>query len=442
MHVRGNAASMDADDTPRARLLLSIGGVLIVALAVRMAYFFAYMDNPGYPNDMDGNHAYAMNLLRYGVYGIKLKPTAFYPPGMALVLAAAYRMFGATFDVWMAVVVSLNVVICGLIWDIARRVFGPTEALIAGLIAAVYPQFLARTIVTDAKTLMQVGLCVGAWCLVREWQTGRRRWVFFAGLSFGVAYLGRSQLLLFPAFLPIWAYLRYRPDWARIRSATAIVILGMLPFMMGWIGRNYLTFGTFVAGSSGEGYPFASVNNPANYNSGRSRGLTMTDTAPSLFTIESGYVDADGRFNQRFVLLPELEQDRLFKEATFRWIRHNPGKMAILVLYKWKSLWLSPQSYSWPLWSRIFNVFLYLCVTLPFCVVGAYYVTRIDPPRAQPMIIWLVVAIYFTALHSAFEGELRHRIAFEPGMIILASAGMVFAYTRWCARALLRDTSA
>jgi hypothetical protein len=211
-------------------------------------------------------------------------------------------------------------------------------------------------------------------------------------------------------------------------TGAALIVVGMVQVMLGWIGRNYVTYGTFMAGSSGEGLPFAAVNNPVNYSRGRLRGLNMVDTAPSVFTTDSGYVDENGAFTLTFLRLPELEQDRLLKEATWRWIRQNPGKVAIMALFKWKAIWLSPQTYNWPRWARLFNWALYLGIVLPFCVVGVYYVTRVDSRLGAPMLIWPVIALYITALQTAFEGEIRHRIAFEPGMIILACAGLEYAY--------------
>ncbi len=404
--------------------------VFLVACAVRAAYLVAHIAVRWRISNADDYQTYAENILNFGVYGVGTTPTAWVPPGMALALAAVYKIFGVSFAAWAGFIIGINALTCCLIWDMARRVFGPREGLVAGLIAAVYPQFLYQTIHTDAKTIMLFGLCLGAWCLVREWQTERRRWIYMAGLAFGIAYLGRSQLLLLPAFLPIWAFLRYRPAWSKVRAAAAILVLSMGAIMMLWIGRNYLQFHSFIAGASGEGLPFAAVNNEANFNSGRLRGLNMLDTATSLFTVESGYVDGKGSFTQKFWDLRELDKDRLLKTATFDWIRHNPHKMAVMVLFKWKALWISPQNYGWPVWSRMFNIPLYLGVILPFAAVGAFYLWKTDRRRAQALLIWPVIALYITALHSVFEGEIRHRIAFEPGMIILAAAGLVYAIDR------------
>lgn len=400
--------------------------VFVIACAIRIAYLVAHISVRWQISNADDYQTYAENILNFGVFGVGTQPTAWVPPGMAVALAGFYKVFGVSFGAWAAFIILINVLTCCLIWDMARRVFGPKEGLVAGLIAAVYPQFLYQTIHTDAKTIMLFGLCIGAWCLVREWQSGHTRWIYLAGVALGVAYLGRTQLLLFPIVLPLWALLRYRSEWSKVRSSSAIIVLSMGLIMMLWVGRNYLQFNSFIPGSSGEGLPFAAVNNEANFNSGRLRGLNMLDTATSLFTVESGYVNGKGSFTQKFWDLPELEKNRLLKAATFDWIINNPHKMAVMILFKWKALWISPQNYGWPKWSRILNIPLYLGIVLPFAGVGLFYLWKIDRRPAQALLIWLVVALYITALHSVFEGEIRHRIAFEPGMIILASAGLVY----------------
>jgi 4-amino-4-deoxy-L-arabinose transferase-like glycosyltransferase len=410
---------------------LSLAVIVIVSSVIRIWYLFTYIGlQGGGISDDDSYHSFALNLLEYGVYGSGTQPTAFVPPGMALALAGVYKLFGVSFAAWAGCIIALNVLICVLIWDIARRVFGARTALVAGLIASVYPQFLFRTIHTDAKTLMLVGLCAGAWCLVREWESGRRRWIVLAGACFGIAYLARTQLVLLPLFLPIWAYLRYRPDRPKIRSAAALILLGAVPTMMVWTARNYAQFGAVIPGMSGEGLALASVNNEANYDSGRLRGLVNVNTASSLFTTESGYVDGNGQFTRKFLNLSEVEQNRLLKSASLHWVLTNPHKMLVMVLFKWKAVWVSPQSYNWPLWSRILNFALYLGVVLPFAVVGVYYVLRVKPATSGAVVIWAVIALYTTLLHAMFEGEIRHRMAFEPGLIILAAAGLVYAAGR------------
>lgn len=418
--------------TGRQSIWFDLSCVFVIACAVRIAYLVAHIAVRWQISNADDYQSYAVNILNFGVYGIGTQPSAWVPPGMALALAAVYKVFGVSFLTWAGFIIGANASTCCLIWDMARRVFGRREALVAGLIAAVYPQFLYQTIHTDPKTIMLFGLCLGAWCLVREWQSEQRRWIYLAGAAFGMAYLGRTQLLLLPAFLPVWAYLRYRPEWSKVRSASAIIVFSMAVFMMMWIGRNYLQFHSFIAGSSGEGLPFAAVNNEANYESGRLRGLNMLDTATSLFTADSGYVTHTRAFTQKFWDLPELEKNTLLKTATYNWIFSNPRKMAVLILFKWKALWLSPQNYGWPRWSRLLNIPLYLGIIWPFGCAGVYYIWKIDRRPAGALYIWAVVAMYITALHSVFEGEIRHRIAFEPGMIILASAGLVYVADRSC----------
>jgi 4-amino-4-deoxy-L-arabinose transferase-like glycosyltransferase len=415
--------------TPRYKItLVTMMAIVLLATAVRVSYLA--VEGPygaassSRMADLDSEHAYAQNILAFGVYGVGERPVALVPAGMAVALAGVYKVFGMSFVVDAAFLIVLNVAICCLIWDMARRMFGMMAGIIAGVIASVYPPLVFRTTHVDSKILMVLGLCLGAWCLVREWETGKVRWLWLAGVAFGFGYLGRTQLLLLPAFLPLWAYLRHGADWARVRTTTAVILVGMVPLMMIWVVRNYIQFDAFIPGISQQALAFASINNGAAYARGRLRGTNMLDTAASLFTPDTGLVDAAGNFTRQFYEMDPLERDRMLEARTWKWIRDNPGKMAIMVLFKWKALWLSPQTYQWPFWMRIFNIALYLGVILPFCVVGLRYLLKVNPRPAGAIGFWFVVALYTTVLQSVFEGEIRHRVAFEPGMIMLAAAGL------------------
>jgi len=373
-------------------------------------------------HDGESYHSYAVNLLEYGVFGIGEKATARVSPGISLVLALAYKIFGIHYWVWILCLQALGVATCCLIADTARRIFGIPAGMIAGFLAAIYPQFLYLAITTDGRSLSIFGLCLASWCLVKEWETSRKRWLLYAGMALGGAYLGRVQLLLFPAFLPLWAWARYR-NRRDVLPAVAWVALGLFLAMGGWTVRNYLTFGIFMPGGTEAGYAFASINNEKNFRSGRNRGQVMMDTAPAVFSPESRWVDPAGQWSREFMALTDQEKNHEFTKATWEWILHNPEKFVIHAAFKLKALWISGQNHAWPWWARPSNILLYGVCVMPAALYGMFQCLQKEPEKMAPFSFWLVLALYTTLLHVLFEGEIRHRSSFEPGILILAGYG-------------------
>jgi len=406
---------------PEKKIILT---TISLAIFARLLYWLetgaqAFRDSEGY-------NLFGINILNHGTFGIGDQPIAGISPGLSLCLALFYKICGVNVLAWFSCLQAISVSTCCFIADSARRLFGARSGLIAGIISAIYPQFLNLSITGDGRSLSVLGLVAAGWFFIREYETFKKRYLLFAGLALGVSYLGRVQLLLFPVFIPIWAIARFRFDLKKALLSSCLVLMGMSIGMAGWVVRNYMAFGIFMPGGTLAGYAFAAVNNELNFNSGRGRGENMTDTAPAVFSKDSEWVNPDGTLSEKFLKLPEYVQDRKFTTATWNWIFSNPKKFLIHGGFKMKHLWVTARTGHWPgsAWLGPINVLIYGFLTIPFAIYGAIYMWFATPEKIAGFCFWLVVAFYTTMLHFIFEGHLKHRCSFEPGLIMLAAYGI------------------
>lgn len=132
----------------------------------------------------------------------------YYGPLYPYWLAFWFKLFGPNYDVTHLLQVCVGVIAPLAIWDLTRRLFGPREAMVAGLLVA-----LAAPILFYEQLLLMEGLLVGIhagflWCCIRAIRAEGRipwRWALAAGFLAGLACLGRGNFQLVAlAFIPTW----------------------------------------------------------------------------------------------------------------------------------------------------------------------------------------------------------------------------------------------
>jgi hypothetical protein len=192
------------------------------------------------------------------VYPETDNPTAFRPVGYPAFVAAIYVVFGPEPQAayWFhALLGALNVLLVALL---GRLMLGRREALLAGLLAAVYPGYvwLSRVLLSEnlALPLLVGGLYAAALLLRAE----RRRpaWAALLGVVLGLGVLVRSNNMLIVFLMLAWlAYtfwkrgegLRRALAWTGVVAATLVLVL--LP----WEVRNYRVFGRVVPLTTNDG---------------------------------------------------------------------------------------------------------------------------------------------------------------------------------------------
>ena len=153
-------------------------------------------------------------------------------PASLWVMELSGRIFGV--NSWSVLVPqALEGVACvGVLYAAVRRWFGPVAGLIAGLTLALTPVAALMFRFNNPDALLVLLLTAAAYMMVRALENGRSRWLVFAGLLLGFAFLAKMMqaFLVVPGFAV--AYLWAGPPrlgkriWQVLLAGAAIVVGG------------------------------------------------------------------------------------------------------------------------------------------------------------------------------------------------------------------------
>ncbi len=324
-------------------------------------------------------------------------PTAVYPPGYPLFLAACYKSFGEN-PQWPR---RLNALLwglaAGLLFLLALEAGLSAWAALAGAaVLALSPPHinLAGLLLTENLfTPLLYGAVLSVLLALKDW-----RWAFLGGVLLSAAAAVRpSSLLLAPvmAGLLLW---RKRPLGA------ALLVLGWLPFPTAWGLRNLRALGKFI---------------PASTAGGRALYFTVSftregDDPDSLkaFLKRKGVEPRPGSFN-------EAQIDELYREMALETFKRRPWQVFVnLALNPIRHLFNLPYFHKPPSWRTI----AYALFTLGVLVLAAVGF-RATPGPAK----WLYIAplLYFLTFHTILSPSLvRYSLPTVPLLYPLAAEGV------------------
>jgi 4-amino-4-deoxy-L-arabinose transferase-like glycosyltransferase len=247
--------------------------VLIAALAIRVAYVQNVSFKP--INDASIYNILGSSVARTGGYdlghtsgsgaGGSRGPTAYFPPAFPYYLAGVDILTGhqaggrpAIHDYRLAQTV-LGTAAVGLLGLVALEAFGPGIALIAMILAAVYPVFIESDGTLVAENLLIVFELAAIWTALRGRRSDRPyAWIAATGVLTGLATLTHENaaLLLLPLGFAVAAAV---PTRARaVALLLACTALTILP----WTIRNAVELHHFVPVSDETGITLVGTYNP------------------------------------------------------------------------------------------------------------------------------------------------------------------------------------
>ncbi|MHC4915046.1 MAG: ArnT family glycosyltransferase [Planctomycetota bacterium] len=165
-----------------------------------------------------------------------------YPPGLAVLAGAVYRLFGHEASVLLNPLMG-TLSLLG-IFMLTRRAVGAWWALAAAFVLAVNPTFNQHAISCFAHVAVTVFLVWGLYFLLRWGQAGSLRDAFLAGLLLGCVPTVRYPEAVFGLAVGAFILLhcRERPRfWRHLLLAGAGAAVPILPLLV----RNQLAFGAF-----------------------------------------------------------------------------------------------------------------------------------------------------------------------------------------------------
>ena len=152
-------------------------------------------------------------------------------PASLWVMELSGRIFGV--NSWSVLVPqALEGVACvGVLYAAVRRWFGPAAGLIAGLTLALTPVAALMFRFNNPDALLVLLLTAAAYTMVRALENGRSKWLVFAGLLLGFAFLAKMMqaFLVVPGFAVAYLWAGPPKLGKRIRQvllAGAAIIVG------------------------------------------------------------------------------------------------------------------------------------------------------------------------------------------------------------------------
>jgi len=310
---------------------------------------------------------------------------------------------------------GVGALIVWLIALLAWRTAGPTAALIAAWLAALYPPLVWTPAYVFSETLYGA-LALGCVLLIGESlgrdasgsaasTVGTRRFhparVIAAGALAGLAVLTRPAMLVFVGLAAPWLW------WKRGLPAAACLAVVCALVVAPWMLRNIGEHGRFVLVASEGGVTFWTGNHPLAIGEG--------DMAANA-DIKRANLD----FRAAHPGLSPEQLEPLYYWDAMSWIAANPGRFTMLLARK-AFYAVVPVGPSYRLHSPLYfgaSVVSYLGV-LPFAVAGFLRLAR----RDQLPVPLMLMALSAVLLSLAFFPQERFRIpVIDPALIVGAAS--------------------
>jgi 4-amino-4-deoxy-L-arabinose transferase-like glycosyltransferase len=270
-----------------------VAAILALALAIRLVEVETTSYRP--VNDAGTYLALASQIAHTGNYtnsrapgvgaGGTRGPSAYFPPGYPYLLAAVDLIDGHTSvkrvnghtripsgavhgaRISQALLGTVTVALVGLV---ALEGLGELTALIALLLAALYPAFIGLSGTIVAENLATTLVLGALWAGLRALRSGRPyRWLVGAGVLTGLAVLTHVNtiVVVVPLLLVGW---RVRPataaGWWRSVAAPGLIVGCMLLTLVPWLVRNAVVMHRFVFVTDETGITLVGTYNPASAN--------------------------------------------------------------------------------------------------------------------------------------------------------------------------------
>lgn len=416
---------------------LTVVGLLIVALVARVGVVLATSDFDPI-NDAANYVELAGSVSAGDGYPPSSKvpgnqPTLYTPPGWPYLLGGAFALVGddvTAARLFQAALVGVAAV--ALVGLVAFQLWGPTAALFALGLAAVYPPLVVSASGLLSEPLfvvLELG-AVAAVLALRE--SGRFRWAAAAGALAGLAILTRVNgvVLLLPLALAAWGRPQAapgsgsRPFRLHAVRAPAVVLACAALAVVPWTIRNAIVSHEFIPVASQTGITLSGTYNETSRTDPRFPGAWRPPNADP----------ANARLIARVAPEGEAALDDALGHAAIEYARDRPGYVAEVV---WRNslrvLGLGGSDYNHqamaaefdlgPRWSDLvtYGALPFALLALAGCATAA--------ARGTPRWMW-AIPLLILATSVVASATQRFRLPADPFLLMLAALGAVAAVRR------------
>lgn len=377
----------------------------VVAIGTRLLWVACLPERtPRFDETAYVAHARALAEGR-GYVDANRRPTAYWPVGYPVLLAAGFRLFGTGPAVGAAIQTILGTLTCLLVSLIGTRAFGRLIGRTAALGLAVYPTHVFYTTLYLAEPLGAMLVALATWLVVFA---KRHVALVTGGMALGIAVLARPVLVALPLALPAWSLRRdasRTAGWLRVLLVASGMVLTVGP----WVVRNHREVGAWTVSTTG-GHTFWIGNHPGAF---------------------GGYRH-DGTITERLRVNGELQYDRGFRLG-LNAIADAPLRAAVRLLQKASYFFaLETDGVLWNLKGLMSPTPpVVTLVLVGLAGVGYITVTALallgvaGSSPGDSLTRWFVVlATYQLAMAMIFLGDPRYHFALVPIAMIFAAKGL------------------
>ncbi|MFA3877133.1 glycosyltransferase family 39 protein [Streptomyces sp. MMCC 100] len=152
------------------------------------------------------------------------------PPAALWPMALAVRIFGLSSWSILAPEVLMGVGTVAVVYAGVRRRFSPAAGLIAGAVLALTPVAALMFRFNNPDALLALLMSVACYLVVRALEDGRTKWLVWAGVAIGFAFLAKTlqAFLILPALALVYgvcAPVRLKKRLGQLALATAAIVV-------------------------------------------------------------------------------------------------------------------------------------------------------------------------------------------------------------------------
>jgi tetratricopeptide (TPR) repeat protein len=221
------------------RLILA---VILIALVVRIAYVIDIKDSPYFSHPVLDSFWYDAKAKDILGGDVLASSGSFRMPLYVYFIALCYLIFGPGSGAPTVIQAFIGAGTCGLVYVIAKRLFGRLAALVAGLGLALYRMAIYSDGEMLPTTLFMLFMLAATHYAIVGIERRRVGHGVLVGLFLGLAFLTRPDILPFAVLLLGGMILIARISSLRV-AVPAGVVLAIVMLLLGY--RNQLVFGEF-----------------------------------------------------------------------------------------------------------------------------------------------------------------------------------------------------
>lgn len=428
-----------------------MGLILLAALAIRVAEVQRTSYQP--INDASSYLTLATQVAHTGDYSTSTTvgtgaggtrgPSAYFPPGFPYFLALVDLVGGHTGPAQVnppphggpgfaagAVAPArisqavLGTITVGLIGLVALEAFGPAVALVALVMAAVYPVLVELSAVLVAENLVTVLILAAIWAALRARRSLHPyRWIAAAGALTGLATLTHVNaiVLIIPLLVAAW---RARPKLVSPALLIATTVLAMAP----WLIRDAVVMHQFVRVTDESGITLVGTYNSAS---------AHNPQVPYRWLFYPS-IPAERALSRRARTLTETQLDQRLQDRAFDYIGNHPLSPLTVLYHNTRRLlelegsaaWkISAASIGLPLATARIGVFSFW-VLLVLAIAGVFTASV----RRGPKWLWLVPVLLWLSVGLVNSETPRFREPIDPFLVLLGACAVEAAIRLLLAR--------